>query len=83
MWTASRPCQGVSLSVGVDLRAFAPSGYAPLSRRRTVELRDQPSEILRPVPLVSGCCMWVRRAVYDEAGGFDERYFILKTLIYH
>ena len=61
----------------LTLRAFAPLWLRRRSRAvARYELRDQPSEILRPVPLVSGCCMWVRRAVYDEAGGFDERYFL-------
>ena len=41
------------------------------------EMRDTPSEtVLRPITLASGCCMWVRRAVFDEIGGFDESYFL-------
>ena len=59
------------------LRAFAPLWLRRRSRAvARYELRDQPSEIVRPVPLVSGCCMWVRRAVYDEVGGFDDSYFL-------
>ena len=59
------------------LRAFAPLWLQRRSRAvARYELRDQPSEIVRPVPLVSGCCMWVRRAVYDEVGGFDDSYFL-------
>ena len=59
------------------LRAFAPIWLRRRSRAvARYELRDQPSEIVRPVPLVSGCCMWVRRAVYDEVGGFDDIYFL-------
>ena len=59
------------------LRALAPLWLRRRSRAvARYELRDQPSEILRPVPLVSGCCMWVRRAVYDDAGGFDQSYFL-------
>jgi GT2 family glycosyltransferase len=41
------------------------------------EMRDTPSEaMLRPITLASGCCMWVRRALFDEVGGFDESYFL-------
>ena len=59
------------------LRAFAPLWLRRRSRAVTrYELRDQPSEIVRQVPLVSGCCMWVRRAVYDEIGGFDDSFFL-------
>ena len=41
------------------------------------EMRDTPSETaMRPITLASGCCMWVRRAVFDEVGGFDGSYFL-------
>lgn len=63
----------------LGLRAFAPAwlkrfGASSLAR---YELRDRtPSERLRPVTLASGCCVWVRRALFDRVGGFDERYFL-------
>ena len=41
------------------------------------QMRDKASETtLRPIELASGCCMWVRRTVFDEVGGFDESYFL-------
>ena len=61
----------------LTLRAFAPLWLRRRSRAvARYELRNQPSDTLRPVPLASGCCMWVRRTAYDDAGGFDERYFL-------
>ena len=41
------------------------------------EMREAPSDTpLRSITLASGCCMWVRRALFDEVGGFDESYFL-------
>ena len=63
----------------LGLRALAPhwlkirSGGA-LAR---YEMRDMPNKTtLRPITLASGCCMWVRRSVFDGVGGFDESYFL-------
>ena len=63
----------------LGLRAFAPR-WLPLKCSRALaryEMRDQSyDEPLRPIALASGCCMWVRRAAFDQVTGFDEAYFL-------
>ncbi len=61
------------------LRAFAPQW---LQRRFSgmlarYEMREMPVKgRSRPIPIASGCCMWVRREYFDGVGGFDEGYFL-------
>ena len=63
----------------LGLRSLAPHWFKTRSGAALAryEMRDSPSETtLRPITLASGCCMWVRRAVFDQVGGFDESYFL-------
>ena len=63
----------------LGLRAFGPAWLKRLSGRALAryEMRDQPNHgEVRAVTLASGCCMWVRREIFDVVGGFDERFFL-------
>ena len=63
----------------LGLRALAPKAAStffdrPLAR---YEMRDEePTSTLRAITLASGCCMWVRRSIFDQVGGFDESFFL-------
>ena len=63
----------------LGLRAFAPNWIRGLWQGALAryEMRDpQGAGPLRPITLASGCCMWVRRDVFDQVGGFDEGFFL-------
>ena len=63
----------------LGVRAFAPQWIKRLSTKSAAryELRSSPANTrLRPVPLASGCCLWVKRAHLDAVKGFDESYFL-------
>lgn len=63
----------------LGVRAFAPQWAKRLSTKSAAryELRTSPVNTrLRPVPLASGCCLWVRREHLDAVKGFDESYFL-------
>lgn len=64
------------------LRGFAPAFLRRVFRRRLdrYDMRDviDPSSDgpVRNVPLMSGCCMLVRRKAIDATGGFDPKFFL-------
>jgi len=64
-----------SLRTGVGHALFANIWRGnPWTRRYTVATDEEPAA--RDAGWLSGSCVLVRRAVYDELGGFDEGYFM-------
>jgi GT2 family glycosyltransferase/glycosyltransferase involved in cell wall biosynthesis len=47
-------------------------GYKPFTSELASRLRDEPHDVL----FGTGSAMFVRRSVYDQLRGFDERYFM-------
>jgi len=64
------------------LRGFAPPLMRRWFRKRLdrYDMRDVidpvKAEPVRDVPVMSGCCMLVRRRAIDETGGFDPKFFL-------
>jgi GT2 family glycosyltransferase len=61
------------------LRGFAPSWIKGRFKRLLdrYELRDRmDAEVVRDVPIASGCFMFARRAVLEAVGGFSPDYFL-------
>jgi GT2 family glycosyltransferase len=64
------------------LRGFAPRAIRRLFRRRLdrYDMRDAidaaGEEPVLGLPVMSGCCMLVRRKAIDATGGFDPKFFL-------
>ena len=75
-------CKRYPAVLDLLLRGFAPRFVRRLFRERLerYELRDvidpASDEPVRGVPVMSGCCMLVRRKAIDATGGFDPKFFL-------
>jgi GT2 family glycosyltransferase len=75
-------CRRYPAAFDLLLRGFAPGFVRRLFRRRLdrYEMRDvidpTKSEPVLGIPLMSGCCMLVRRKAIDATGGFDPKFFL-------
>ena len=74
------PCKRYPAVFDLLLRGFAParlkrSFVERLSRYEMRELAVSEGPV-SGIEIASGCCMLIRRAALDQAGGFDERFFL-------
>ncbi|MEP7208570.1 MAG: glycosyltransferase family 2 protein [Casimicrobiaceae bacterium] len=75
-------CRRYPAVLDLFVRGFLPAPLRRLFAKRIAryELRDRidpanPEPVLG-IPLLSGCCMLVRRDAIDATGGFDPRFFL-------
>ena len=75
-------CKRYPAVLDLLLRGFAPRIVRRLFAKRLerYELRDvidpRSPEPVRQMPVMSGCCMLVRRKAIDATGGFDPKFFL-------
>ena len=75
-------CKRYPAVLDLFLRGFAPQTIRRLFRRRLdrYEMRDTinpaGTEPVLDLPVMSGCCMLVRRKAIDATGGFDPKFFL-------
>jgi len=75
-------CKRYPAVLDLFLRGFAPDALRRLFRKRLerYDLRDAidpaSDEPVSGPPVMSGCCMLVRRKAIDATGGFDPKFFL-------
>jgi len=75
-------CKRYPAVLDLFLRGFAPDALRRLFRKRLerYDLRDAidpaSDEPVPGPPVMSGCCMLVRRKAIDATGGFDPKFFL-------
>ena len=75
-------CRRYPAALDLILRGFAPRIVRRLFRQRLerYELRDvidpASDKPVAGLPVMSGCCMLVRRKAIDATGGFDPKFFL-------
>lgn len=71
-------CKLLPTPLDFALRRFLPSFLAGLTEGRVAryEMRGIEDTASTTVPFLSGCFIFVRRAMLEVTGGFDERYFM-------
>lgn len=72
------PCKRYPSVLDLALRGFAPAWLKRRFARRLAryEMRDLPTAQPSRVPLLSGACLFCRRAQVEKIGGFCEAFFV-------
>jgi GT2 family glycosyltransferase len=73
-----RLCKRLPSPFDLFMRRFLGSWNTTLYKKRwdMYELRELDMSVIREVPSLSGCFMFIRTSVLREVGLFDERYFM-------
>jgi GT2 family glycosyltransferase len=71
-----RLCKLLPTPLDLLLRRFVPFAALREMRRRRYELDLLPQDRAGDVPSLSGCFLLVRAELFQQLGGFDERYFM-------
>jgi hypothetical protein len=69
-------CKLLPAPVDVISRRFVPIKKSVEKRNEAYELRFTKYDKIMEVPYLSGCFMFIRTAVFEKAGLFDERFFL-------
>lgn len=71
-------CKKLPAPFDLVVRRFLPSFLKKALQKRidAYELRDKDYNKIMEVPNLSGCFMFMRTAVLEKIGGFDERFFM-------
>jgi GT2 family glycosyltransferase len=76
--TEQRLCKQLPTPYDLFIRRFLGKTGKFIFRKQAdrYELRHLDMSVSREIPCLSGCFMFVRTSVFEEVGGFDERYFM-------
>lgn len=69
-------CKLLPHPIDLFVRRFVPTLYRLSGRVETYEMRRSGYDRIMDVPALSGCFMFLRSAVLQKTGGFDERFFM-------